>query len=125
MHSKSSTSPNLNTSKEKRKSLVYIDSDDSVDSPLSASQSSTTGINTHVCWNNLVFLTFQISFLSKESKHVQTLKSKVEGKPKAGAVTAKVKSIGDLIDSKGSFWGDYNETDTVGFENNGIALFIV
>ncbi len=47
----------------------------------------------------------------------------MEEKPKSGTGKAEVKSIGDL-DRKGSFWGDYNETDTVGFENNGNALVI-
>ena len=61
--------------------------------------------------------------LSSESKHVVPPKLKMEEKPKAGTGKAEVKSIGDL-DSKGSFWGDYNETDTVGFENNGNALVI-
>ena len=63
--------------------------------------------------------------LSSESKHVepQKPKPKMEEKPKSGTGKAEVKSIGDL-DRKGSFWGDYNETDTVGFENNGNALVI-
>ena len=63
------------------------------------------------------------SLSSTESKHVEPLKTKSEEKPKTGVVKTEIKSIGDL-DSKGSFWGDYNDTDTVSFENNGNILFM-